>query len=520
MKNLNKLYLALCAAIALSFAACTTDGKITRSDSYEATIYPDYKDITIPCNIAPMNFSVMDSSATNYALSIEVNGKTLWVNADEKDFSVSPSDWQDLISASSVNSLQSTVNSQPSKITFTIAREINGEWVGGKPVSMTVVPDSIDDYITYRLVPPGYVGWYRMGIYQHQLSTSKEEVIFENSHTLGNCVNCHTPSSRNSNQTIMHMRTSFGGTYLCNNGTIERLEAKTDSTIGAFVYPSWHPNGKLIAFSNNNTAQTFHTTDKDRIEVFDAASDIIVYDIEKREVFSTPLLKDSLRWETFPHFSPDGKWLYYCTAPRVHEIELNYKQAKYSLCRIAFDAEKQTFGNEVDTIFSSSKGIVDADGNTILQGKSISFPRISPDGKYLVCTIHNYGNFSIWHKDADLYMIDLSNPKGFVDMKAVNSDQTESYHTWSSNSHWLVFSARRDDGLYTRPYFTYIDNHGKAHKPFMLPQENPRKHYAQCDYSYNIPEFMTTRFSTPMRDIINATQQDSIKVKYRSASKE
>ncbi len=506
--NSKVLYSISVFCLALCCMACSSDGTIARSDNYEAQIYPDYKDVTIPCNIAPMNFSVKDSSATNYALLIESGDSHVWVNADDKDFSIDKDDWQSLISKVSSKGGGKDSN----KIFFTVAREINGEWVGGKQFSMTVMPDSIDDYITYRLVPPGYEGWYRMGIYQHQLSTSEESVVYENAHNNGACMNCHTPYAQQSDRTIFHLRTFDGGTYMLRDGIIERLEAKTDSTIGAFVYPGWHPNGKLIAFSNNKTAQTFHTSDKNRIEVFDAASDIVVYDIKKHEVFSTPILKETDKWETYPTFSPDGKWLYYCSAPRVRDVELNFAQVKYSLCRIAFDAEKHQFGTEVDTIISAT---------TDIANHSVSFPRISPDGNFLVCTIHNYGNFSIWHKDADMFILDMRNADNDVEsikmkaLKAANSDETDSYHSWSSNSRWLVFSSRRDDGLYTRPYITYIDKEGNCKKAFMLPQDNPRKFYSERDLSYNIPEFMKAAVPTPPREIYAATKQDSIQVTYR-----
>ena len=491
-------------------ASCSSDGTIARSDNYEAKIYPDYKDVTIPCNIAPMNFSVQDSSATKYALLIETKNSHVWVNADDKDFAIDKDDWKDLVSNVSAAAVS---DSTANKINFTIAREINGEWVGGKPFSMTVMPDSIDDYITYRLIPPGYESWYRMGIYQHQLSTSEESVVYENSHNTGACMNCHTPYAQQSDRSLFHLRTYDGGTYMLRDGIIERLGAKTDSTIGAFVYPGWHPNGKIIAFSNNKTAQTFHVSNLNRIEVFDAASDIVAYDVEKHEVFSTPLLKQKDKWETYPTFSPDGKWLYYCSAPSVNEVGLNFDQVKYSLCRIAFDTEKQQFGTEVDTIISATRNIAN---------HSVSFPRISPDGNFLVCTIHCYGNFSIWHKDANLFILDLRNADNDVQsikikqLSAANSkEETDSYHSWSSNSRWLVFSSRRDDGLYTRPYFTYIDKEGNAHKPFMLPQKNPRKFFMERDLSYNIPEFMKDAVPTPMREIYASTKQDSLQVTYR-----
>jgi hypothetical protein len=104
-------------------------------------------------------------------------------------------------------------------------------------------------------------------------------------------------------------------------------------------------------------------------------------------------------------------------------------------------------------------------------------------------TLSSYGNFSIWHKDADLYMIDLETKKAYP-LDALNSDDVESYHSWSSNSRWVVFSSRRIDGLYTRPHFAYIDAEGNASKPFLLPQKDV-EFYHYFMKSYNIPEFIT-----------------------------
>ena len=202
---------------------------------------------------------------------------------------------------------------------------------------------------------------------------------------------------------------------------------------------------------------------------------------------------------------------------KTESIRLFAKQNYLNYVEINFALQKKFHsifddGYEVDTIISATRDIAN---------HSVSFPRISPDGKFLVCTIHKYGNFSIWHKDANLFILDLSNADNDVQgikmksLRAANSDETDSYHSWSSNSRWLVFSSRRDDGYYTRPYFTYIDKNGDAHKPFMLPQENPRKFYKERDLSYNIPEFMTSRVPVSRNDIYAATKNDSIQVTYR-----
>ena len=92
-----------------------------------------------------------------------------------------------------------------------------------------------------------------------------------------------------------------------------------------------------------------------------------------------------------------------------------------------------------------------------------------------------YGQFPIWHPDAEIRMMDLEN-RTAMDMSALNSPDTDSYHSWSSNSDWVVFSSRRDNGLYTLPYICYIGKDGKPSKPFLLPQEDPDKYdYQQLD---------------------------------------
>jgi len=198
------------------------------------------------------------------------------------------------------------------------------------------------------------------------------------------------------------------------------------------------------------------------------------------------LMKDSI-FETFPSFSPDGKWLYFC-ASAAKEMPSEYKDVKYNLCRIAFNAEDGTFGDRVDTLFNAA-GI----------GKSVTFPRPSPNGKYIMFTLIDYGNFSIWHKEADLYL--LNTETGTVKpLDNANSPNTESYHSWSSNSQWFVFSSRRLDGLYTRPFIAHIDENGNCTKPFLVPQESS-DYYDDLLLSFNIPEFISKPIDLSAREV-------------------
>jgi dipeptidyl aminopeptidase/acylaminoacyl peptidase len=164
----------------------------------------------------------------------------------------------------------------------------------------------------------------------------------------------------------------------------------------------------------------------------------------------------------------------------------NYNQIRYDLMRIAFDPETCSFG-EPDTVLRVSD-----------KGKSLSFPRISPDNKYLLYCLADYGNFTIWHPESDIYLLDLVSGK--ISYPDINSKRTESFHEWSSTGRWIVFSSRRDDGLYTKPYFAYFDTSGIVHKPFLLPQKSP-EFYLNFMKSYNIPEFVTSRIELNPRKL-------------------
>ena len=234
--------------------------------------------------------------------------------------------------------------------------------------------------------------------------------------------------------------------------------------------------------------------DPNRIEVFDSASDVVVYDVEKYEIVSSPLLKAGSSFETFPTFSPDGRKLYFCTADSL-AVPAEYDKVKYNVCVIDFDPDTRSFGSAVDTLYNARKG-----------GLSASFPRVSPDGRFLLYTLSGYGNFSIWHKDADLAMASLSDGSA-VDVKALNSADVESYHAWSGSGRWVVFSSRRDDKLYTRLYIAHIDENGVASKPFVVPQKSPW-HDADLLKSYNIPEFIEGRVRTSAYRISRVAKKD------------
>ena len=472
------------AVIVLSVLAIMSCGRVVPSGKLveDYNIFPDYKEVTVPPNIAPLNFCMSGSSA--YALTVEGAGAAFSVKSRKGCFHLPAGKWKRLLKASKGSDLH-----------FSIAVRQDGKWLEMNPFTIHVAEEEASPYIAYRLIPPGYGMWRRMGIYQRNIESFRQTPVYENKLTGDNCVNCHSFPSRDPSSMVFHMRARNGGTVLIEDGEVHKLNTKTDSTISNLVYPYWHPSGKFIAFSVNKTFQTYHMTGTERIEVYDSASDVVVLDLDAREILSCPLLKSGASFETFPSFSPDGKSLYFCTSKAVGEMPADYMDVHYSLCRIDFDPDTRSFGEKVDTLFNAG------------DCSSVSFPRVSPDGRFLVFTRHEFGTFSIWHSDADLWCVDLSDGRLFPLTAANSPESTDSYHSWSAESRWLVFSSRRADGLYTRPYFTYVSEDGTASKAFMLPQKNPRKYYRELMFSYNIPEFIDGKVKSDRHGIASVMRR-------------
>lgn len=457
--------------------ACNTHIQNIEITSQEINIFPDYKDVEIPCNIAPINFTIIDTLSVD-ALIISNNTDSMICDVNDHNTDIDIDDWHNYISKNKGQNLQ-----------FTLCYKNGSEWLAYKPFNVKISTDSIDKTLVYRLIPPGYENWNQMGIFQRNLENFVEKPIYENRFGKGNCVNCHSFCNGNPNKMMLHIRSKLAGTYIFTNNKTDKIKADFSKKISNPTYPYWHPSGNFIAFSLNSINQDFHTSNTNRIEVYDNTSDVIVYDIINDAILTTPIIASENSFETFPCFSPDGKWLYYCSAEAHDSVRWNTEQMKYNICKIAFDANSLTFGNKIDTIF---------DAKSI--NKSASFPRISPDGQYLLYTLHNYGNFSIWHKDADLQLIKLSTLEN-INIDIINSNDTESYHSWCSNSKWIVFSSRRNDGLFTQLFIAHIDDNGNASKPMLLPQINPYDFYQMQFYSYNIPELVKSDIELSSFDI-------------------
>lgn len=496
--------IAYFAVVAMVMLSCTP----SLPDKYKSTgvipqIYPDYTGVTVPVNIAPLVFEIREAG-DEYVTRLSAGTKEIIFAG--KEIAPSMEEWGELVSAAVGNEIKADVYVS-----------LNGKWRAYAPFYIKVSPDSIDAYISYRLIPPSYVAYERLSISQRKLSTYEESDIYNNmlvtAEPQGQCINCHAYKNHKTDNMQFHVRQYKGGTVLVRDGQAIKLNLATDSTLSAGVYPAFNPRYNVIAYSVNKTGQIFHTKHPNKVEVQDSESDIILFNADDFTV--TNVANDTTKLEVFPWWSPDGRTLYYCSshfperAPGQSAVDAEvrkYKEVKYSVLRRPYNPETGAFG-KVDTVFNAAK-----------LGKSATFPRVSPCGKFLLVAMAEYGCFHIWHNDADLYVMNLETGE-YWPLEAANSPYAESYHSWNSTGRWILFASRRDDTNYSRLYIAHIGDDGRAEKAFLLPQEGA-DYYDFFDRSYNVPEFMTEPVQITPQEFAEVIKQDARSVKYVSSKSE
>ena len=427
---------------------------------------PDYTDTVIPPNIAPLNFVVCEPGS-GYSVKIySQNSEPLKVFSRTGKIKIPLRPWRSLLSSNKGGELFFDV----------YVMDEGRTWSRYETITNRIAKENIDAYIAYRLIKPIYNTWLDVGIYQRHLEQYNQSSIVHGSSFGYGCVNCHCFLNNSPENMVFAARSGkYGGSaILVNDGKISRIDTK-------FGYTSWHPSGQLAVYSFNKIRQFFHAAGMQVRDVVDIDSALCYYTIKSREVKSFSAIADKGRLETYPTWSPDGKYLYFCSAPilwtnRNQLPPEHYDELKYDLMRISYDIETDKWG-ELETVLSADE-----------TGLSILLPRISPDGRYLLFCMCDYGCFPIYRPSSDLYLMDLKT--GEYTKPAINSEYSDSWHSWSSNSRWIAFSSKRRGGLFTRTYISYIDDKAKMHKPFIMPQKDP-EFYDSFVKTYSVPELIT-----------------------------
>ena len=440
--------------------------------------------MTIPANIAPMNFDLSEKDVEN-ALTIvsivDVDGKVIRENATSfsgKKIRFSKKFWKKTLRENIGRALR-----------FSVFVKKEGLWRRFDDWTMKISSDEIDPWISYRKIEPGYEYFTDLALWNRNLESFEERAFFRaRLVSERTCVNCHSFQNYGTDAFFFHMRFQNPGTVFSVNGDLVKRDLKAEGMLAGCSYSAWRPNSLHVAFVSCQTFQAFHSNSLDRIDVLDSFSDLYLYDVVQNVIKPVfPPNDDTL--DTYPTWTADGKTLYYCSAKnpgfktsredqenRQNEtIELREK-LHYDIKKVYFDEKTGTFG-EPELVYDASSS-----------GRSALFPRLSPDGKKLLFTTTRYGCFPIWRRDADLWVLDLASDEARPLDEINSKEEPDSYHSWSTSGRWIAFSSRRDDGSFTRLYFAHWDDSGSFSKPFMLPQKDPRS-TLDVTRSYNVPEF-------------------------------
>jgi len=448
---------------------------------FAAKVFPAYFGIEVPPNIAPLNFDVEGAQGAVRA-EMRAGGDVLAAEGPRVRWPAKA--WRAFLSRHAGGDYE-----------VRLAFGGGGGFVATNRISRAPV----DSHLTYRLIRPGYSDYDVVGIWQRDLTCFDERPLYRNVQVgRGQCVNCHTYNAADPGTYLFHTRFGHDGVQIVSSkyGRRKRRIRMPDGLNA--VYPAWHPSGDFVAFSANETFQVFYEAGPDKIEVADKRSDLLLYSLADDRV--VPVEDAFADFECYPAWDPAGRRLFTARA-RTGYTQADADRFKdgsqgfAALTNLCYDLVVRTF-DPATRAFSEPRLLVDGPAS----GRSVSFPRVSPDGRWLVMAVGPCGIFHVWHGASDLWILDLE--KGTArPLDELNSPRSESYHCFSRDGRWMVFSSRREDGAYTRPYLAAFDpGTGVFSRPFLLPVEDPAEHRRRM-WSYNVPEFSAGPVRESPRDL-------------------
>jgi len=436
----------------------------------QAHIRPDYSGSVIPPNIAPLNFRIEEPGVAFCARISAGQGDPIEVAGRDGVIEIPLAPWRRLLDANRGQDLRVEV----------FVQDGAGRWSRFEPITNRIANEDIDDSLVYRRMHLTHVRVNsRIEIHSRNLSTFDESTLLSSAGFEDGCLNCHSFCRNRWDEMLLGVRSDKYGvaTLLMADGRVRKLDKK-------FGYTSWHPSGRLAVYAVNNIPMFYHAARNEVRDTIDLDSMLAIYRRDGDRVEVEPKLARKEYLETWPAWSGDGRHLYFCCTRKPWPAQTptpppQYDRIQYDLVRISYDVATDTWG-QIETVLCAAQ-----------TGKSIGMPRISPDGRWLTFCLFDNGYFPTWKQESDLYIMDLQPPaqggRPAYRPLDVNSDRSESWLTWSSNSRWIVFSSKRLHDVFTRLFVSYVDADGKACKPFVLPQKDP-DFYESCAELFNTPE--------------------------------
>ncbi len=371
-----------------------------------------------------------------------------------------------------------------------------GNVLSAARVRIRTSKDPVNDALFYREVPlpfltavqdPTRIRW-RFGTIDQEAGPP---IVLQN---LPVCGNCHSFAD---NGSVLGMDVDYGN----DKGAYGIMPVSTHMVMNDEKIITWadykRSDGELtfgLLSRVSPTGRYVISTVKDR-SVFVAIPDLmisqlffpikgilVVYDRETKNFAALPGADDPKYVQTNAVWSPDGSEIAFAraTAYRAEHLEQQNAALVDEKDVPEFIVDKKPFRYDLYRIpFNDGKGGTPApiEGASD-DGMSNYFPKYSPDGKWIVFTKSK--SYMLLQPDSELWIIPAAG--GTARRLRYNTPRMNSWHSWSSNSRWLVFSSKVN-GPYTQLFLTHIDDDGNDTPPVLLER------FTSPDRAANIPEF-------------------------------
>ncbi len=455
-------------------------------DENFAIIYP-FQNSVFPADITPASFIWKQArkKGEKWHISFNVAGFSYKTTTTENRFVPGTELWEKLKKESNNQSIYFSVRNKKT----------------GKSIGFSFSKDPVGSPIFYRAIPLpfSYANKYKGKIkwYLGDLSGKNKRVMLEN---MPVCANCHSFTRDGS---TLAMDVDYGNDK--GNYTITKIEKETK--IGPRDIVSWSdykkedgvPTFGLLAKISPDGKYAISTVKDKSIFVpvdlsfwysqlfFPVKGLLVCYDVLKKKFFELKGASGPEYVQSSPAWAPDMENILFSRASYSRDTSLEAQENVVLDMRFATDYihRKKDFKFDLYRVpWNDGKGgapvAIDGASNN---GKSNYFARYSPDGKWVVFC--KADNFMLLQSDSKLYIMPAKGGK--PRLMNCNTNEMNSWHSFSPNSKWMVFSTKYF-GPYTQLFLTHIDENGNDSPPIWLEQLSVDMK------AINIPEFVNTAY--------------------------